>query len=174
MDLTTWQRRMNEAIASLEEINFGYPLGGNQLLPPASSESLALLSADAGLDADSALLGFYRHCGGVSLPDVWNGYSVHPPELVVRTLSLSGPRRITGPHARQVVPFGSDGGGGTFLIGTGKSEEVLYVGAAAVEDVTMDGETAEVVAESFTEFLERLLEDTEAFVEDREGWTYMV
>lgn len=174
MDARSWRQRMEELLAALRHTDLGYDQGDNVLLPGAPMESLAELAGRTGLRPSASLLSFYEWCGGVQLPDVWNGYFIHGPELVLRTHSQDGPRHITGPHARTVLFFGSDGGGGSFLLSTNGSDEILHVAEGALHDGIMDGMSARLVAADLGSFLQRLLADTEAFVEGREDWTYMV
>ena len=112
MDMLSWRARMEDALEELRATDLGYPQGENTLRPAADPASLAELASRAGLDAGSPLLALYRACAEVSLPDVHVGYFLHAPDLVLRGLERGEPRRLTGPHAREVLVFGTDGGGG--------------------------------------------------------------
>jgi hypothetical protein len=176
MDILTWRTRMETALEELRDIDLGYPQDENVLGPPAGPAALAEFASRAGLDPRSPLVDFYRACSGVSLPDVHVGYFIHEPGLVLRGLEGGEPRRLTGPYARAVVVFGTDGGGGRFALGADGDGEVLYLGEGAVHDAVFDDADGQVqtLAPDLPAFLERLLADVEAFVNDEEGWEFMV
>lgn len=175
-DILTWRTRMEAALEELRDIDLGYPQDENVLGPPADPTALAEFTSGAGLDPRSPLVGFYSACSGVSLPDVHVGYFIHEPSLVLRGLEGGEPRRLTGPYAREILVFGTDGGGGRFALGAGGDGEVLYLGEGAVHDAVFDGVDGQVqtLAPDLHAFLRRVLADVEAFVHDEEGWEYMV
>jgi hypothetical protein len=167
---------MEAAVEALRESDLGYPLSENVLGPPADPGLLADLTSRARLDPLSPLVSLYRVCASVSLPDVHVGYFIHEPSLVLKGLERGEPRRITGPLARDVVVFGTDGGGGRFALGAGGEGAVLYLGEGAVHDAVFDGVhgTVRVLSPDLTAFRDRLLADVEAFVSGREDWEYML
>lgn len=176
MQFLEWRVRMEAALAQLRTIDLGYPQGENVVQVGAEPNAVAEMAAGAGIPLLSPLVHFYRHCGGVSLPDVHVGYFVHPPELVVRGRQQGEPQRLTGTYDRAVIVFGSDGGGGRFVIGTDGDGEVLYLGEGRVEDAVYDGWNGDVrvLSESLNGFLDRLLADVEAFICPCPGWRYLV
>lgn len=176
MDILTWRARMETALEELRGIDLGYPQDENVLGPPADPAALAEFVSRAGLDSRSPLADFYRACSGVSLPDVHVGYFIHEPALVLGGLGGGEPRRLTGPYAREVLVFGTDGGGGRFALGADGGGEVLYLGEGAVHDAVFDGSDGQVqpLTPDLRAFLERLLADVEAFVNDEAVWEYMV
>lgn len=167
---------MGVALEALREIDLGYPQGENVIHPATDPAALAEFVARAGLEPRSPLVALYRVCAGVSLPDVHVGYFVHAPGLVLRGLEGGEPTRLTGPYARDVLVFGTDGGGGRFALGAGGEGEVLHLGEGAVHDAVFDGVYGRVktLAPDPNAFLARMLADVEAFVYDEEGWEYMV
>lgn len=176
MDILTWRTRMEAVLEELRDIDLGYPQDENVLGAAGDPAALAEFVSRAGLDPRAPLVNFYRACSGVSLPDVHVGYFIHEPGLVLRGLEGGEPRRLTGPYAREVLVFGTDGGGGRFALGADGDGEVLYLGEGAVHDAVFDGEYGQVqtLAPDLNTFLQRLLEDVEAFVDGEEGWEYMV
>ena len=176
MDVVDWTTRMAAALKALADIDLGYPQDENRINPASDEALLERLAAVAGLGPQSALMSFYRRCGGASLPDVHVGYFVHSPELVLRGLERGEPRRLTGPQARPILVFGSDGGGGRFALGADGDGDVLYLGEGAVHDGVFDGVGGEnrLVNTSLDAFLTGLLDDTEAFVRGDADWVYLV
>jgi hypothetical protein len=112
MDLASWINELRVLLEELKEKNLGYPHGDNYVRPPGEKAVLQELLAKTGLNESSQIATFYRTCDGLSLPDVWNGYFIHPTRF---TLNLErGPLSVSGPLACQILVFGSDGGGGLF------------------------------------------------------------
>lgn len=175
-DMLTWRARMENALEELRGIDLGYPQDENVLGAAGNPAALAEFVSGAGLNPRSPLAAFYDACSGVSLPDVHVGYFIHEPGLVLRGLEGGEPRRLTGPYAREILVFGTDGGGGRFALGADGDGEVLYLGDGAVHDAVFDGVYGQVrtLAPDLRAFLNRLLADVEAFVRGEEGWEYLV
>lgn len=112
-----WAKDMREMLLRLEQLDLGYPLGDNRLYEP---------SGDAGA-IPKALQGLYEVCDGFDLEDVHVGYFVDQADRL-RTAGDRGEPvsvvsdRLTG----AVVPFGSDGGGGRFVVSE-STESVYYL-----------------------------------------------
>ena len=173
MDWVAWLRQLDDCLRTLREIDLGYPQGENVALSPPDPASLEALIARAGLDPRAPIIAFYRACGGLSLPDVYNGYFIGSPDQLLGTL-VDEPRRLADPFSCDILVFGWDGGGGRFALGTTGDGQVLHLGDGAVRDGVFDGEDAvRVVAPDFPSFLERLLADVEAFVRDDRKWEYL-
>ena len=143
---------------------FGFEPGVNAVGPPASAGALASLAALRPAPARELLL-FYESIGEVSLPDVGNGYFIHPPGLVAGQAQAGGLRRIGPPFDVDVVAFASDGGGALYALpaaGTGpvyRSRDCALldgVGAASAGGV-------ETVAGDLREFLQHLELAVETF-----------
>lgn len=94
---------------------------------------------------------FFRAISEVSLPDVWNGYFLGPPDLAVDTWKAGQP------DGRIVI--GSDGGGALFVVAAKDQSPVLRLTHSS------DASPVEVAA-TFDGFLARLLREVEAFVDE--------
>ena len=166
---------MAAALDAMANIDLGYPRDENRIYPSSDESLLERLASVTGLAPQSALMSFYRCCGGASLPDIHVGYFIHSPELVLRGLERGEPRRLTGLQGRSILVFGSDGGGGRFALGAAGDGDVLYLGEGAVHDGVFDGVGGEnrLVSTSLDAFLTRLLDDTEAFVRGDADWAYV-
>jgi hypothetical protein len=143
---------------------FGFEPGVNAVAPPASAEAVASLAALRPAPAGE-LLFFYGSIGEVSLPDVGNGYFIHPPRLVAGQARAGGPRRIGPPFDVDVVAFASDGGGALYALPAGGAGPVYRLRDCAIlEGVALAGTGgAEAVAGDLQEFLQHLKLAVETF-----------
>lgn len=122
--------------------------------PPLFGEDLARASASPGLAIPADLSGFLSLCGEVSAPDVHNGYSLGG----LACLTFAPPQGLNVPARR----LGADGGGNVFLLPPHGVAKWLH-GTGALE----------IVATSFTEFLERVALDWECFVAGASDHEYL-
>jgi hypothetical protein len=140
----------------LTTVELPYPKDEHRLRPPADSALVARLAIEVGTTSSAgALVGFYQHCDGVDLPDIWNGYWLHPAELILR-------HRQEDPTGA-TIGFGSDGGGNTFALRIADGAVVLQ----------RWWRPDEVVAPDFPAFLERLRLEVDAFVHHTQGWQFL-
>jgi hypothetical protein len=100
---------------------------------------------------------------------VHNGYHLYGASDIVEVNSRSDgwpPKEVsTGSGAEPVLTVALDGGGNAFLLSPRSGNVCRW-----------DHETGNMttVAESFAGFLQRVVEDWVAYVQDREQWTYLV
>jgi hypothetical protein len=100
-----------------------------------------------------ALLSLYAVIDSVSLPDIGNGYFIHPPSAVAAHLDAYGAVPLEdGDHG---IVFGSDGGGTLFAV---SAAGTVHRSRTA----SWNGEFS-VVAASLSDFLEQLREVTGQF-----------
>ncbi len=161
MSIVASLERIAAAIPVLVANARWYPIevGHNVVHPPVDAEDLAGMAP--------GLAELYAACGGLDLGDVENGYFVHPPDLVRRTLSAEGPSSIATRWHDDVVPFGSDGGGTLFVVG--RTDGAVYrlpPGWLADGVYRGDGLGHAVVAPSVAAFVARLADDVETWAED--------
>ena len=178
--MTKWKAQLAQLLEEFAALDLGYPAGESRLGLPASQAELDALANAVALREEAPLYAFYRVCAEVQLPDVHNGYFILPPRLVLRGWQSGEPRRLSGPHAREILSFGGDGGGGRFALDRDGDGEVLHLGEGAVHDGLFDGDEREdhrpvtVLAPDLPAFLDRMLVDVDAFLRDDREWTYMV
>ena len=141
---------------------FGFEPGRNRLGPPAAEQALASLQAIVPRPA-ADLIDFYRCIGQVSLPDVGNGYFIHPADLVARQAADGEPRRIGPPHELDVLVFGSDGGGALYAVPAAKPGPVYRLRECTIKDRIAIAGDIQVVAVDYRTFLQRLQIAVEAF-----------
>lgn len=136
---------------------FGFEPGVNAVGPPAAAEALASLAALRPAPARELLL-FYESIGEVSLPDVGNGYFIHPPRLVAGQAQAGGPRRIGPPFDVDVVAFASDGGGALYALPAAGAGPVYRLRDCALLDgaAVASAGGAEAAAGDLREFLQHL------------------
>ena len=144
-----WWKLTDTALARLMQTflsTHGFPPGDNAVM----------LATDASHSATSALVDLtpipsdlttlYWVISEALLPDVDNGYFIHPPDMVARHFAEHGPVPIEGEFIALV--FASDGGGCLFAIGDGGQ---VWKSAAASWSSGF-----ELAAASLQEFLEQL------------------
>jgi len=141
---------------------FGFEPGMNQLGPPAAEQALASLQAIVPRPA-ADLIDFYRCIGQVSLPDIGNGYFIHPADLVARPAADGQPRRIGPPHELDVLVFGSDGGGALYAVPAAKPGPVYRLRECTIKDGIASASDIQVVAVDYQTFLQRLEIAVETF-----------
>lgn len=122
------------------ESRFGYPPGEHHVDGPATAAELA----GAALPGD--LLSLHRLVAEVRLPDVGAGYWIHRPPLP--GTDPGHPRRLS--DGRELVVFGSDGGGARYALGGGP---VLRLADGALVGDAYDADRAVPVAADLREFL---------------------
>ena len=113
--LTLWRDELNRALEpflAAFEGRYGYPPGGNRITGPGDGRTARKI--DAHPDTAPDLTPFYQVIYEVLLPDIGNGYFIHPASHVLDDLAYAGPVRLAG--AASGVVFASDGGGILYAI----------------------------------------------------------
>jgi hypothetical protein len=135
--------------------------------PPPENDASAFFSAFEE-KVRRHLLAFYRSCDGLSWPDVRNGYFIEPFRRLVTSGERGEPEEVivhSSSSPRKVLVFGSDGGGGRFLIDLSNSQ-VFHVtnGHLAQKSLKVEERQIRLIANNFEDFLLRLEEDLRAFI----------
>ncbi|MFI6027947.1 hypothetical protein [Amycolatopsis magusensis] len=160
--LTSWRDDINRALTPLLatfEHTYGYPPGENRIAPaedrPTGRES------DFHPDMPAILTVFYRTIHEVLLPDIGNGYFVHPLGHVLNELTEQGPVHL--PESTQGVVFGSDGGGILYAISDGGTIHRSQVASRDFDFAPL--------ATDLTDFLDQLRQATIRFIATGQpGW----
>ena len=142
----------------------GYPLTEPSFLPGVPETEIDALVSVIGRALPTEYRTFLSHCGGIAAMDVWNGYALHPPDLIQRLLATGDvPLSLQG---ERLLPFGGDGGGNAF---------VLCLASGAVWKWRHDvfSEPFVFLTGSFLEFLERMAADWSRFTVGEGTWDYM-
>ncbi|CAN5462176.1 hypothetical protein BH10PLA2_BH10PLA2_18740 [soil metagenome] len=173
MNITDWKNDMNSLLTKLKGIDFGYPLDNNEILP-RSQARVAKNELDL-IDCSNhdELRYFYENCGGVNLPDIHVGYFIKSLEKLVTINPSSEPTRLIGEFADNVLSFGSTGGGGLLVLRKLPCD-ILHLAPGPLHNGTYDSNRgrATKIANSFLAFLEILLSDVRAFVENQRNHHY--
>lgn len=163
--------RLALILDELTDIDLGYPQHGNTVAPP--TDGAAALLAEAGLSGIEGLVELYSACDGVSMPDVHNGYFIHP---LRRPLNVgdpnSEPRAVLAGDEIPVLLIGSTGGGDLFVVER-QSGRVLVLPPGLINDGRYEGRRIRVVADTIIKFLDILISDAEAFVRGDRGHWYL-
>jgi hypothetical protein len=174
MALQSWFQQAQQLLEELKAIDFGYPLGTNAFRAPQPPGMVEETLAAVSLRGDAPLMEFYSRCDGLSLPDVQVGYFIKPLAKLLVNRPDSEPSELIGPFAGKVLPVGSTGGGGLFVLRF-PEKDVLYVPPGPLHNGVYDGSERHVkrLAPDFPSFLSLLLADIEAFVKDK-SHSYLV
>lgn len=166
VDLDLWKQELRSRIERFEERSeslLGYPVtpGANVvtdssgIVPPDLPEGLAEL---------------YRAVDEVSLENIHNGYFIHPPDSIAKSVAHKLPVRadtdeLTGP----VVTFASDGGGTLYCVAVDSGAVwELPEGEVTEAGVYRGGlDAPRLIATSVEEFLGKLLAAVDQFIETR-------
>ncbi len=136
---------------------YGYPPGENYVsrsTDSSDSEALAAVLSGAGT---RELIEFYSIVSKSSFPDVGPGFFVDEAECVVEGLRGTQPTQVSSVPARDVVVFGSDGGGALFAVDRQTGEVVRLEGGALIGDGYEVGERGvQVIARNFEGFMQFL------------------
>lgn len=159
-------------LPDLYAIDFGYPLGDNVVRDADRPNGLP----DAFLSVRGAhwLTSLYLACDGLSLPDVHSGYFLKPLERVVSFDLSSEPDTIIGEQEIAVLPFGSKGDGGLFVVDCERGR-VLLLSPGPMRSGRYDGLKGRVkeVAATVPHFVERLYFDLQAFINNDQQHNYI-
>jgi SMI1 / KNR4 family (SUKH-1) len=134
-------------------------------LAPASEESILGLEARLPAALSRDYRDFLRACSGFMAMDVFNGYQLFAPEMVVRMRADDGVPKtaLIDGAAHPCVAVAGDGGGNLFLL-------VLSSGRV-LKWLHETGRTLPV-ADSFAGFLDRVALDWEHFIKG-DDWRYV-
>lgn len=153
--LTSWRDELNRALErflAAFEGRYGYRPGDNRITGPGDDQTARKINAHP--DTAPDLTPFYQVIYEVLLPDIGNGYFIHPAGHVLDELAHAGPARL-GASASGVV-FASDGGGILYAIG---ADGTIYRSDAASRDSGF-----EVIAADLASFLDQLRQAVMRFI----------
>lgn len=154
----------------LMEIDFGYPLGNNEVSPPREVELSPVVLSRIACEATKELLSsLYAQCDGFSFPDVHVGYFLKPTAKLESYDRSSEPDTLLLDGAHAVLPLGSTGGGSLF-VADGQAGRVLLLPPGPLHDGVYDANGLDVreVSANIEQFIEKLTADVRAFVRDSE------
>jgi hypothetical protein len=106
----------------------------------------------ATVEGSNGLRELYAECREIVLADVGNGHFVHRAIHVLVDLARGAPVRTLGRHSLEVIPFGSDGGGGRYCLDRA-SGGIYYLPPGREEDGTYESDAPAFGLVSNSEFL---------------------
>ncbi|MCP2329535.1 hypothetical protein HDA40_008042 [Hamadaea flava] len=145
-----------DQLAVVFEQRFGYPFDEESNFVSDADQELP-----TGGDATAfppALADFYAEVGEVSLPDVNNGYFIHPADRLPVAADWGLPTRVDVGSIGEVATFGSDGGGGFFCLARHRGV-IFHLPPGRVDDGVYTGGLGDprLIADDFEGFLARIL-----------------
>ncbi len=173
-DINAWIKNVQDLLGRLKDLDFGYPLGVNDVLAPQQSSVVEHGLRVAHASDLEDLRAFYTSCDGVSLPDVHVGYFIKSVTKLGIADPSSEPVEITGEFAGKVLSFGSTGCGGLFVLSR-LTSDVLHLAPGPLDDGIYDGSRGRVkyISASFFGFLDCLIADIQAFVENQRSHSFI-
>jgi hypothetical protein len=159
-------KSIRDIAARLSRLDLGYSPTGNRVSDPAVGSCL-------GRNLTPGLLDFYLKCDGFSLPDLHNGYFVHP--VGWRESDRGLPVSLAGEIVDAVATVGSSGGGELVCVSLTSQQTWALRPCEMVEGrMTVSSENAIVGRfQSFEGFLERVILDGRAFLDQRDNHEYL-
>lgn len=130
--------------------------------PPARPEEVGEFEQVVGFPLPSDLRAFLASVGAVVGMSVHNGFWLGGVERLTQWIADGQlPGEVAG---ERVAPVATDGGGNAFLLSSG----------GRVWRWNHETGTLREVAQSFAEFLERVVLDWSAYISDAPGWRFLV
>lgn len=143
-----------ELVATFED-RFGYPPGVNRVRPTDLQDRVFADELGRDMLTSASVAAFYQVVGEVEMPDIGNGYFLHPARDVLRTYQAEGAVFIPNAHDPHGMVIGSDGGGILFVADWGGA---IHRSRAASVDSGFDQ-----VADALPDFLDLLLQSAIRF-----------
>jgi hypothetical protein len=158
---------LKDLVARVKDMDLGYPAGVNEVRDGLSSPE----------NIPAQLEPLYRSADGLSFPDVCGGYFLDSASWVASAQSRGEPASVAGNSTMPVRVFGSDGGGGRFVLRLDDGSVYYLPSSGAVREGVYDHDDVAVprrLAETVLEFMWKLKDDVDAFVRDDQGHEGMV
>jgi hypothetical protein len=152
-------------VARLRELALALPRPGcdweerPRFASPATLQEIADLERAAGFALPPQLREFLEQTASVVAMSVHNGYWLAGIKQLLNGDGL--PRAVDGEAA---IPVATDGGGNAFLV----------TSSGAIWRWDHEAGKVKLVADSFGAFLERIVEDWAAYIDERPGWRFLV
>lgn len=173
MNIDNWKHSLELLLEKLYEIDFGYPLGENKIIQRNFSCDVSEAMKTYGIDIP-LLEEFYLMSDGISLPDIQNGYFLKSLSDFIEGIQGKEPISISGEIKGQILVLGSTGSGQKIVFFK-KDKSILLLENELVkhEIFYATNKSIKVIAISFEEFLNKLLQDVDAFVNDIQDHIYI-
>jgi hypothetical protein len=168
-------RQITETLRSLaievQAIDLGFPSQPVSFGPPEPYDAISAIAGELGVVLPDDYRWFAANVGGISAPDVFNGYFIHSASLL-RSVNEdpSFPTSVLHQgYEQKLVCIGGDGGGNLWLIGGSEPFPVFkweHERGCCVEALSC-------VADGFTALLKRIAQDWQHFEQDDREWKYL-
>jgi hypothetical protein len=180
LELEALLGEMRSVGPQLLQLNSPYPLEAPTFGPPASLDDVKALEDAAAVSLPADYRAFLLRCGWMSAMDMFNGYALLEPPVVVGIMleQVEVPRRVLRyPSPVPILPVAADGGGDLFLLAAEPPFTVWKwnheIGAAEDGALPEDSPALTPIGGTFTDFLRRVVEDWRHFVSDDREWPYI-
>jgi hypothetical protein len=156
-------RAQLDQLGAVFEQRFGFPFDEESNFVSDAEKAVPAGGAETALPPDLAQ--FYEEIGEVSLPDINNGYFIHPAARLPAAADWGLPTRVDVESIGDVATFGSDGGGG-FLCMERRTGSIYHLPPGELVGGVYSGGLGgpRKIADDFPSFLQRLLVVIREFV----------
>jgi len=178
-DIAPLLSEMKALGAQLPEVKSVYPLQAASFAPPATSAAITALEQASGITLPEDYKAFLRTCSAVSAMDLYNGYALLEHSVVLGILAEGNvPAQVeTGHRTVAVLPVGGDGTGNLFLLATELPFRVWkwHHETGPVQEGVMAEDSPGLlpIADGFSQFLRRIVEDWRHFIAGDDQWPYI-
>jgi hypothetical protein len=180
MEFDEFHSQLTNVMSKYRKVYPYYQESENRFLMPAEPERLPEFEALLNIKLPKDFVSFYSKCAGLLLPDVYNSIFLDPIASLIESINRCDiPVFMEDNPPFRVVPFGSDAAGNMFAIIPDKANGIYYLQGEFIcpkDGVLMylhDVFEPKRVADTFSEFLDAVLEDARAYLEQRPGWKYL-
>ncbi|GAA1293978.1 hypothetical protein Psi02_42300 [Planotetraspora silvatica] len=142
------------------ESKYGYPPGTNTTVLADGDEELRALSQELGAPLPADISAFFGAIAEVSLPDLWNGYFIGPPNWIAELHNSREPRFIRhGTTTQEVMIIAANGGGMLYAAPLPDGRPILALPNSAIQNGIYDADVAGfgLVAANLDEFMRTLI-----------------
>jgi hypothetical protein len=167
-NMKDWLKAVDDDLVELGRLEFGYPLGVNEVREPLPIKASGI---------PSFLDQIYNAFDGLSLPDIHIGYFIDSASRTASAPERGEPSFIVCDTELPIHVFGSDGGGGRFAVGLSDGAIYYLPSSGSVRDGKYIADCASKVrrlSSNVSGFLDLLRKDIHAFVQDEKGHRFMV
>lgn len=172
MKINSWIANLSKILLEFEAMDIGYPKGQNKVIRRIEKDF-----PEVEISLPRIVRKFYTEVNQVLLPDIYTGYFLISLENIIsRSQQGELPTFIQRKNGLEsIISFGTSGGGDIFAVAKKQDSPVYLLPIYGITGGKFDANIHPIyiVAEDFETFLNRLLNDAQAFVQGKTDWDYL-
>jgi hypothetical protein len=180
MEFNEFYSELTSVMIRYKQVFLYYQESENRFLMPAEPEQLPEFAGLLNVELPEDFISFYSNCAGLLLANVGNSILLYPLKMIMDAINHSYiPVYMESDPPIRMVPFGWDVGGNMLAIIPDKQNGIYYFQHELFDNIdgmlmySNDRLKPKRVADTFSEFLDAVLEDARAYLEQRPGWKYL-